>query len=154
MSAIAAAANLSLVAMVIFAAVSDIRSRRIPNWLVAAGLALALVAQVAAHGAATGALNWIGGTATGMAMLLAVYLIGGMGAGDVKLMGAVGAFLGAAGAAHVAMIGFLAGGALAIAALLLRRGAAALKPAARKPIRLPYALAIAAATLLVKANMV
>ncbi|MNY05908.1 Type IV leader peptidase family protein [compost metagenome] len=150
MFSVAAAANLSLVAMVIVAAVSDVRSRRIPNWLVAAGLALALVAQVATHGPADGALVWIGGAATGAVMLLAVYLMGGMGAGDVKLMGAVGAFMGVAGAAHVAVVGFLAGGALAIAALLLRRIAAARRAAARKPVRLPYGLAIATATLLVK----
>ncbi len=169
-------ANLSLIAMVTIAAVSDARTRRIPNWLVGSGLAIALVAQCATQGLG-GGLAWLGGAATGMGLCLVLYVAGGMGAGDVKLMGAVGAFMGPAGAAQVGLASFLAGGVLALAmifankasrrafagvsALLLslpfggkaptsRDGGAVEETTTRGAMKLPYAVAIAAGTLLVK----
>ncbi|WP_423192926.1 A24 family peptidase [Cupriavidus sp. H18C2] len=194
---ITALANLSLAAMVTVAAIGDARTRRIPNWLVASGMVLALAAQIATLGPRDGSLQWLAGLATGMGIFLAVYLLGGMGAGDVKLMGAVGAFMGPLGGAHVAVVSFLVGGVLALAAMALhresrrtlaslsglllalpfgrlaaaaaRRGPAAddataqqdkaegaehAAPASQtstgKAARLPYAVAIAAGTLLVK----
>ncbi|MGO4305326.1 MULTISPECIES: A24 family peptidase [unclassified Cupriavidus] len=177
MTIVIALANLSLVAMVTIAAVCDARTRRIPNWLVGCGLAIALMAQIATQGLAAGGIQWLGGTATGMGLCLGIYVLGGMGAGDVKLMGAVGAFMGPLGGAHVAIVSFLAGGVLAVVAILLRKesrraaaGVSALllslpfgtrvasagqsepgEPAlACAAPRLPYAIAIAAGTLLVK----
>ncbi|AZG12347.1 A24 family peptidase [Cupriavidus pauculus] len=193
---ITALANLSLAAMVTVAAIGDARTRRIPNWLVASGMVLALAAQIATLGPRDGSLHWLAGLATGMGIFLAVYLLGGMGAGDVKLMGAVGAFMGPLGGAHVAVVSFLVGGVLALAAMAIhresrrtlaslsglllalpfgrlaaaaaRRGPAAgataqqdkadgakhAAPASQtstgKAARLPYAVAIAAGTLLVK----
>ncbi|WP_137927501.1 prepilin peptidase [Cupriavidus sp. 2SB] len=173
----AALANLGLAAMVVVAAVSDAHSRRIPNALVAAGLVAALGFQIAALGFTAGAWQWIGGLATGMGLFLAIYLFGGLGAGDVKLMGAAGAFLGPLGAAHAALASFLVGGLLALAAMLLHRPsrqaltalgsllmalpfgrtattAARIDPASEAgssaTARLPYAIAIAAGVLLVK----
>lgn len=177
MNTFIALANLSLATLVTVAAVSDVRTRRIPNWLVALGLVIALVAQLVLHGSTNGALQWLGGAATGMGLCLGIYVLGGMGAGDVKLMGTVGAFMGPLGGAHVVLISFLAGGVLALAAMLAHRQsrqvlsgvsalllalpfgqkttAAATTTAAgltgkSRAMKLPYAVAIAAGTFLVK----
>ncbi|MDF3883901.1 A24 family peptidase [Cupriavidus basilensis] len=169
-------ASLSLAALVIIAAVCDVRARRIPNWLVGCGLAIALAVQCAVLGPAAGSWAWITGAAAGMGLFLGVYLLGGMGAGDVKLMGAVGAFVGPLGALDIALTSFLVGGVLALAMTLVRKesrrtlaslstlllslpfGARAI-PLRRESqtngdtMRLPYAVAIAAGTLLVKWTM-
>jgi len=179
MNTFAALANLSLVTMVTVAAVSDARTRRIPNWLVATGLVVALIAQLVLHGPTSGAMQWLGGAATGMGLCLGIYVLGGMGAGDVKLMGAVGAFMGPLGGLHVVLVSFLAGGVLALAAMLMHRqsrqmlsgvsamllalpfgdrtttAATATTTAAgetgkSRAMKLPYAVAIAIGTLLVK----
>jgi prepilin peptidase CpaA len=71
----------------------DWRSHRIPNWLTVPGLLLGL-------GASTVAWGWPGtkealeGAGLALAILLPVVLLRGLGAGDWKLMGALGAFLG------------------------------------------------------------
>lgn len=68
----------------------DLRWRRIPNWLVAATVALSLLWHTLEGGWA-GFLLSGGGLLSGMALLLPLYLLRGMGAGDVKLFGAIGA---------------------------------------------------------------
>ncbi|MHA7679437.1 A24 family peptidase [Cupriavidus sp. PET2-C1] len=166
-------ADLSLIALVTTAAVCDIRSRRVPNWLVGSGLAIALGVQWVVCGPAAGSWAWLSGMATGLALFIGVYLLGGMGAGDVKLMGAIGAFTGPLGAAHVAVISCLAGGVLALSMMLLKKesrqtlaslstlllslpfGARAMpsvndEQRTSRSIKLPFAVAIAAGTLLVK----
>jgi prepilin peptidase CpaA len=75
------------------AAVIDGRKLKVPNWLTfhlaAGGLAYA------AWTAGSGGLLWaIQGLAVGLVVLLPLYAIGGMGAGDVKLMAGVGAWMG------------------------------------------------------------
>lgn len=75
------------------AAVYDFRSRRIPNWLAVAGLAAGLAANAILfrwNGLVTALLGM------GLALLIyfPLYLLRGMGAGDVKLMAACGAILG------------------------------------------------------------
>ncbi|WP_247420720.1 prepilin peptidase [Ralstonia pseudosolanacearum] len=168
MSTPTALANLSLLVLVVTAAVHDVRTRRIPNRLVAAGLAAALIAQCAMLGPVAGALAWLGGAAVGMGLCIGLYLLHGMGAGDVKLMGAIGAFTGPLAALHVGLASCVAGGVLAVAMIALdarkNMGMALLfsapvadrqtqpKEGVRRgnAIRLPYAVAFAAGTLLVK----
>ena len=76
------------------AMITDLRARRIPNWLTVSSLIGALVF----HGV-TGGLGGVGdavsGFAVGFGFLLVLWLIGGAGGGDVKLTGALGAWLGA-----------------------------------------------------------
>src|ERR1700751_1600311 len=73
---------------------SDLHSRRIPNWLVLTGLTLALAVRLGGARAAQGYSAWGLGLLTGGGLFLPLYLLRGMGAGDVKLMAMVGAFVG------------------------------------------------------------
>ncbi|MDX9785178.1 MAG: A24 family peptidase [Desulfobacterales bacterium] len=79
---------------VTIAAVIDFRIQKIPN-------ALTFPAMVIALGYYTGVYGWQGfffslkGIGIGIALLILPWLLGGMGAGDAKLLGAVGAFIGA-----------------------------------------------------------
>jgi len=102
------------VAVALTAALTDLRTRRVPNVLVAAGAAAGLAANVWSSGAA-GVSRSIAGAAVGFAVFLPFYLLRGMGAGDVKLMGALGACLGALAILQTALVAAFAGAALAVA---------------------------------------
>jgi prepilin peptidase CpaA len=75
------------------AAVSDLRTRRLPNWLTVPAFAAAVLMHTAVNGLAGLGFALLG-FATGFGILLVLWLIGGGGGGDVKLMGALGAWLG------------------------------------------------------------
>ncbi|MDP6445734.1 MAG: A24 family peptidase [Pirellulaceae bacterium] len=75
------------------AAVIDWRTRKLPNWLTVPVCICGLVFHTVTSGF-VGAGFSLAGFATGFAILLILWLIGGGGGGDVKLMGALGAWLG------------------------------------------------------------
>jgi prepilin peptidase CpaA len=91
----------------------DLRTRRIPNWLTFGAASIALSFHVVTGGA-TGAGQSVMGLLTGLALLLAAYLLGGMGAGDVKLVGALGAWLGPGDTFWLAMYTGIAGAVVAV----------------------------------------
>ena len=100
------------------AAAIDLRTHRIPNLLTfgAAGAALAYHAWSGGFPAVgQGVLGWL----VGVGLLLPIFILGGMGAGDVKLLGAVGAWLGPAGALWTGFYSIVAGGVLALIVALL-----------------------------------
>jgi prepilin peptidase CpaA len=68
----------------------------------------------------SGVLLALAGWGSGLLLLFPFYALGGMGAGDVKLLGAFGAWLGPEGALWTALFGALAGGVLALAVSLAR----------------------------------
>jgi prepilin peptidase CpaA len=72
------------------AAYFDLRWRRIPNWLVAATMVLSLGWHTWSNGW-SGLLLSGGGLLAGVALLFPLFLLKGMGAGDVKFFGAIGA---------------------------------------------------------------
>jgi prepilin peptidase CpaA len=115
-SAIGVTKALALV-LVLVCAAFDWRSRRIPNVLTLTAIALGLALNALFAGAA-GAVFSAFGLAIGAGLLLIPYLMGGMGAGDVKLMGAVGALLGWQLALTALLYTALAGGLIAVAAIL------------------------------------
>jgi prepilin peptidase CpaA len=77
-------------------AVIDYRTKRIPNWLtVPAAIAGLVYSAVAPQG--LGALWSLAGFAVGMSLLFVPWLLGGGGMGDVKMLAALGAWLGPLG---------------------------------------------------------
>ena len=109
----------SLLIMLAVAIYFDIRTERIPNWLVAAGTVVALTLH-AVNSGASGLLTSVGGLSIAMVILLPFYIAGVMGAGDVKLMAAVGAFTGVQLALLAVGFAFGIGGLQAVAILVLR----------------------------------
>jgi len=79
--------------LTLIATATDLRNRRIPNWLTVSAAILGLAFHVGTNGV-TGLWFSLGGFGVGFGILLVLWLIGGGGGGDVKLMGAVGAWLG------------------------------------------------------------
>lgn len=108
----------------------DLHSRRIPNKLVLAGLTAALAFHVSALFAATmplaGPAWWspLAGAAVGFALMIPLHLLRAMGAGDVKLMAMVGAFIGPVAVTSATLYTLLAGGLLSLV-FMLARGVAA-----------------------------
>lgn len=118
-----------LVAVLAVAVLTDLRTRRIPNRLVLAGLALALgwhllgptgtwTFDPRAPGA-VGVVGWLIGAGVMLCAFFPFYAFRAMGAGDVKLMAVVGAFFGARPGAMAQLAGaalavMLAGGVLSI----------------------------------------
>src|SRR5215469_10403421 len=80
-------------ALTLSAALLDWRSRRIPNWLTVPGL-LAGVAVHAVVGGWNGTLFALKGAGLALLLLLPLVMLRALGAGDWKLMSAVGAFVG------------------------------------------------------------
>src|SRR5262249_4550627 len=80
-------------ALTILAAMLDWRSRRIPNWLTVPGLLSGVVVHALIAGW-PGALFALQGAGLALILLLPLVALRALGAGDWKLMGAVGAFVG------------------------------------------------------------
>jgi prepilin peptidase CpaA len=114
------ASALVLFLVLIISVGTDIKNRRIPNLLLLPALVLAVMLH-SISGGIDGLLTAIGGLTLGMAMLFPLYAIGGMGAGDVKLLGIVGSFLGPWGAVVAGLATFMAGAVLGIAIIIWRR---------------------------------
>ena len=95
----------------------DLRTRRIPNLLTFGGAALALGYAVAAHGL-YGALTGVEGWAVGFALFMPMFLLGGMGAGDVKLLACLGAWVGPQDALWMGLYAMIAGGVMGVGVAL------------------------------------
>jgi prepilin peptidase CpaA len=92
---------------------TDLKSQRIPNFLTLPSMILALSLYSFTNGF-EGFIFSLKGVAVGIGVFLIPYLLGGMGAGDAKLMGAVGGFLGAKGVFGAFLITALLGGFYAL----------------------------------------
>jgi len=154
------------VLMCVAAARWDLRERRIPNALTFGGLGVGLLLSFATHasqhGLEAGLSQGLWPAALGAALLFTSFLVigvlGAVGMGDVKLMGAVGAFVGwpvayralvgvLLAGALVAVVGGLARGELGAAVRNIGRAAQApfRKADPKQPVELhpmPYAVAI------------
>lgn len=85
----------------------DLRQRRIPNWLSAAGLSAALAA--AATGFGVGIFDAVLGATIGFALLFVPFALGVVGGGDVKYVAVVGAWLGPRMGLEALLLGTAAG---------------------------------------------
>lgn len=121
MNAVEFPVGVCLLGLLVLAAGWDLHARRIPNWLVLLGLALALAVQWYLHGAVVGVGRWAAGALTGGALFVPLYLLRGMGAGDVKLMAAAGAFVGPGVALEIVLITCVIGGVWALGTIVLKR---------------------------------
>ena len=161
-----------LIVCLVLAACMDYRSHRIPNWLVGWGGLLGVVLSWLYPPFHQTSAWWpIQGLVMGLALFLPFYLLGVMGAGDVKLMAMVGAFIGPNHVLWAALYTLMVGGLLALMWVLVRGRVGRLVrnlstlfqlsvislsqagppnfqvPAAASAGKLPYAMAIAIGTL-------
>lgn len=102
------------------AAVVDLRTRRVPNALTM-GMAAAGIALAAMRAGPWGLTASVAGCVVGAVLMLPGHVLGGTGAGDVKLLAASGALLGPAPTFHAFVATVIAGGVLALA-VATRRG--------------------------------
>jgi prepilin peptidase CpaA len=156
----------SLVVVLVTAMCTDIRSSRIPNSITLTAMGFALFVHAWFDGV-PGAFFSLGGLFIGLGLFLLIHLSGGIGAGDVKLMAAVGAMIGPFGALVSGLLATLVGGVYALGAMCYQWGVAATgrrlayatqgallsggerwTQELRLPFRLRYGLAIAGGTLL------
>ena len=102
-----------LVSAIALSIVEDLRHKKIPNVVTYPTMALALVYH-SLSGGINGFLLSMGGLALGIGFFVVPYLLGGMGAGDAKLMGAAGAIFGPRGICVASIMVILAGGIYAV----------------------------------------
>ncbi len=108
-----------LAALVVSAGVFDIRSRRIPNFIVLPALLIGFALNAFLFGA-SGLVLAAGGFGLALLIYMPLYLLRGMGAGDVKLMAAVGALVGWQNWLALFIITGLLGGLLAVLLMLIK----------------------------------
>jgi prepilin peptidase CpaA len=152
------------------AAVVDWRSHKIPNWLTVPAAVLGLAFHAMTPGG-IGPLGSLAGFAIGFGLLLLPWLLGGGGMGDVKMLAALGAWLGPLLILAAFGLGALIGTIMALAVVaanvvssgvistqkqfVAAGGAAAMRGENRKARRvLPFAVPMAAATWLIVLWMV
>jgi prepilin peptidase CpaA len=117
-----------LVVLLLLAAAIDVRQMRVPNWLTLSGAAAGVLLsagtpwiETGMRWALDGALSSLGGMGVGLLLLLPLYVLGVMGAGDVKLMAMVGSFVGLQQIVQTVLCVFVVGGLFAAMWILCRR---------------------------------
>lgn len=108
--------------LLVIASVSDYRTYKIPNWLTAGGITFGLIYNsIVPFSLHHGFLWALGGMLIGFVIMLPCYALRIMGAGDVKLMATVGAFLGVTDTLHAVVYSFIVGGIAAMGFALFNR---------------------------------
>ncbi|QGY38847.1 prepilin peptidase [Pseudodesulfovibrio cashew] len=105
-------------AALLVATITDLKSQKIHNWLTFPLMLTGLIAHTV-HGGLDGLALSAGGFALGLGLMIVPFLMGMMGAGDVKLMAGIGAWLGVEATFTAFLFTCLAGGIYAIAVLLM-----------------------------------
>jgi prepilin peptidase CpaA len=108
------------VLLALLAGWTDWRSRRIPNWLTVPGFFFGLTVNTVAGG-------WLGlkiallGAGLGLLVLLPFVLVRSLGAGDWKLAGALGAFVGPGALLNLLMVSIFIAGVMALGLVIYKR---------------------------------
>lgn len=152
LNSIAAWESAGLLLLLGAAVALDLKHRIIPNWLTVAGALCGSIFQVLRQGLLPGLIFSLWGLLLGMALLMLPFMLEKSGGGDVKLLGAMGAWLGPQAVLISFLYGALAGGVMALfyrrygrraeqAAVQLGspNAAAAVERAGRLPYSLPLA---------------
>jgi prepilin peptidase CpaA len=113
--------TLLLLLLLALAMFVDTRQHRIPNAISLGGIVLGIGMQTGYFGW-PGLLDGLAGMSIGLFLFLPFHLGGGMGAGDVKLMAAIGTFLGPFDIIVAALLSLLTGAIIAVSVLVLRGG--------------------------------
>jgi len=111
---------LLLLSILSVSAIIDFRTQKIPNLITFPSMIIALLYHFYINGI-NGLIFSALGLATGIGLLLIPYILGGMGAGDAKLMGAVGAILGTKSVFLAFLCSAIVGGLYAIILILLNK---------------------------------
>jgi prepilin peptidase CpaA len=112
--------EVALVCTVVVAGIFDLRYRRIPNWLNVSGIALGLLLNICLF-SVHGLVLALCGFGCSLLIYVPLYLLRGMGPGDVKLMAAVGAIAGPLNWLCIFLLTALLGGAVSLIYVGLRR---------------------------------
>ena len=107
------------VILAVIAGWTDLRSRRIPNWLTVPGVLIGVAGSTALTGWA-GLKSSLLGAALGLALLLPFVLLRSLGAGDWKLAGALGAFTGPAVLVDLLLGSVFVAGIMAVALVIYK----------------------------------
>jgi prepilin peptidase CpaA len=107
-------------AVLIVAAYIDGKELRVPNWITFPMVLTGLIYNSWIDGWSGLGLGLVG-MVVGLATLLPLYAVGGMGAGDVKLMAGIGAWLGATVTWHAFIATVVVGAVMAVVMVLARR---------------------------------
>ncbi|HUT02152.1 MAG TPA: A24 family peptidase [Phycisphaerae bacterium] len=157
----------ALAAMLAVGSYTDIRYEKIPNWITLPGVVVGLVGHALTGGLTgrdsvqVGLAGSAAGLAVGFVPLMLAWLAGGIGGGDAKLMGAVGALTGWRFTLAAMLYGFVAAAVMALVvmvarrvtwstlrrigrsvALLLAPGHVAIDPATKDSPKVPFGLAL------------
>jgi len=106
--------------LVLPAAVTDLKSQRIPNKITFPAVIIGMILNTWLNGL-DGLIFSLQGLGLGIAIFIIPYIIGKMGAGDAKLMGAVGAFLGPKGVIIAFIYIAIAGGIYSLLMIFFHR---------------------------------
>jgi len=112
--------NAILVAMIMVAAIYDIRYRRIPNWVIIPGGLAGIALNSFLYQGWPGLRLSLLGLAVGLGSYFILYMLHAMGAGDVKLMAAIGAMVGAGDWFGIFIITAIIGGFVGLGLVALR----------------------------------
>jgi prepilin peptidase CpaA len=113
------AVTICVVALAALACLWDLTSARIPNWLTLTAAAAAIgFHTLAPQGQGLGPAA--AGLVVGLVIFFPLFALRAMGAGDVKLLAAVGAWIGSSAVLWVAVYASVAGGVLALVVMVTR----------------------------------
>ena len=115
-------AGIVFTAILVTAGIGDIRTRRISNRIVAVLAVLGIAFTVWQYSGMPGLARATGGLTVGLLFWLPFYALGWLGAGDVKLYAAAGAWLGPMRALDGALVGALAGAVLSLIWMMRAHG--------------------------------
>lgn len=112
---------IGLLTLLILGAADDLRREKISNRLTYSAMVGGLLLQTTQHGL-VGLGHSAAGLAVGMGLFLTFYALGGMGAGDVKFMGAIGSMIGLPDIFFAALMAALLGGIYAVGVMIRHQG--------------------------------